>query len=164
MSTWVRLKATAKGPGLWLLWHRRGLGKDKADRSGNCRELRDAEADGIAPVKSCLKELIMQTLYSVSRPTSLGLAFRTLHLIDTCLFAVMQPHLYYSTTHCTRAADTFVELLKGEEIAPIDKLPNKHVENQPGASRTRMDSNSLLVDKTRSIGVCSKPPAFDAPT
>jgi len=69
----------------------------------------------------------MQTLYSVSRPTSLGLAFRTLHLIDTCLFAVMQPHLYYSTTHCTRAADTFVELLKGEEIAPIDKLLTKHV-------------------------------------
>jgi hypothetical protein len=44
----------------------------------------------------------MQTLYSVSGPSSLGLAFRTLHLIDTCLFAAMQPNLYYSPTHCTR--------------------------------------------------------------
>ena len=44
----------------------------------------------------------MQTLYSVLGPSSLGIAFRTLHLIDTCLFAAMQPNLYYSPTHCTR--------------------------------------------------------------
>ena len=130
MSAWVRLKATAKGPGFWLLWHRRGLGKDKADRGGNCRELRDAEADGIAPVEACLKELIMQTLYSVSGPSTRGLAFRTLHLIDTCLFAAVQPNLYYSPTRTV-----LVQVLngEGEKIAPTDKLRNKHVESQPGA-------------------------------
>jgi hypothetical protein len=52
MSARVGLKATAKGPGFRLLWHRRGLGKGEADRSGNCRELRNVEADGIAQVET----------------------------------------------------------------------------------------------------------------
>ena len=79
----------------------------------------------------------MQTLYSVSGPS--GLAFRTLHLIDTCLFAAVQPNLYYSPTRIV-----LVQVLngEGEKIAPTDKLRNYHVENQPGArnssaSRTR---------------------------
>jgi hypothetical protein len=67
------------------------------------------------------------SLFGVGALSIRGLAFRTLHLIDTCLFAA---NLYYSPTRIV-----LMQVLDGEEeeIAPTDKLRNRHVENQPGA-------------------------------
>lgn len=97
MSAWVRLEATAKGAGLGLLWHRRGLGKGEADRSGTYRELRNAKADGIAPVGAWTDVQgvdYADSLLSVvafRRRFDERFAIRILSLIDTCLSTSVKP-------------------------------------------------------------------------
>jgi len=83
MSARIGFQATTKRPGYRFLWHRRRLGKGEADRSGNCGELRNAEADGIAQIEPGQRpptQLIMQVPDAVSW-LAVGDAHYILHIL-----------------------------------------------------------------------------------